>query len=104
MTHIQLLIDLFNQMDDEIEGIKQYATTALKYKQDYPEAAEQMYKLSLQEYSHYDLLVDAVKKIIESEELDDMEKKLYDYILDCKAKCHDEAVLCQHKYKNEQIF
>ncbi len=28
-----------------------------------------------------------------------MGKKLYDYILDCKTKCHESAVSCQHKYK-----
>lgn len=72
---------------------------ACSEKDAHPEHADILYKLSVQEAEHYMYLTDMVKQIIESEELDNMEKELCDYILDCKAKCHAKAVSCQRKYK-----
>ena len=93
------LLDLFNCLDDEIEGIKHYAEMACSVKEAHPEHADILHKLSVQEDEHYMYLTNMIKEIIETEELDDMEKELCQYILESKAKRRDKAVSCQRKYK-----
>ena len=62
MVEIQWLSD---KIKDEIHDAKDYAKTAIEWKEEFPEIARDLYNISLDEMKHMGMLHDAVAKMIE---------------------------------------
>ena len=62
---MKLIKKLSDMIEDEIDGAKCYAKTAVKYKSERPELARLMYGLSLEEMEHMNKLHNAVVGIID---------------------------------------
>ena len=63
---MKIIEKISGMIEDEIDGMKCYARTALEMRDEYPEIAEHMYKRSLEEKAHADGLHKDVVKIIEA--------------------------------------
>lgn len=61
---MKIIKTLSKKIEEEINDAKEYAQMALKYKEDYPELSQTLYKISLQEMEHMNLLHSAVAEII----------------------------------------
>ena len=61
---MELIRQLAEQMEDEICDSKHYAKWAVEVKDKYPELAETLYTISLQEEKHMQMLHDETEKII----------------------------------------
>ena len=76
---------LSEYINDEIHDAEKYAEKAIGIKQEYPEVADLLYQLSLEEVTHMNRLHDAVTKLIadyrkkEGEPPEGM-KAVYDYV------------------------
>lgn len=63
---MKLIRCLEDMIEDEIEDVKKYAKKAVEVKDEYPELAQVMYNISVQEDAHHAALHKEVVKIIEN--------------------------------------
>lgn len=62
---MRLIKHLGEQIEDEVNGVTEYAKDALEYKYSRPQLAEMYYKLANTEYGHVNTLHEAVIKVVE---------------------------------------
>lgn len=61
---MKLVKDIVEQIDEELDGAKEYIKMASKYKSEYPQIANMYYEMSLTEMTHVDKLHNAVASLI----------------------------------------
>lgn len=61
---MKLVKDIVEEIDDELDGAKEYIKMASKYKTEYPQIANMYYEMSLTEMTHVDKLHNAVVSLI----------------------------------------
>jgi bacterioferritin (cytochrome b1) len=102
---MRIIEKMSEMIEDEIDGMKCYAKTALEMRDEYPEIAEHMYKRSLEEKAHADGLHKDVVKIIESYRAEkgdppaDM-MAVYNYLHKQHIDAYSKAVSYQNQYKD----
>lgn len=62
---MRLIKCLSEQIEDEVDGVCEYAKCALEYRYSHPQLAEVYYKLATTEYGHAVALHEQVVKVIE---------------------------------------
>ncbi len=98
---MELIKQLAEQMEDEICDSKHYAKWAVEVRNKYPELAETLYTISLQEEKHMQMLHDATEKIISGKNVSistDM-LAIYDYLCKRQVKEREQALRYQELYK-----
>ena len=98
---MELIKQLAEQMEDEICDSKHYAKWAVEVKNKFPDLAETLYTISLQEEKHMQMLHDATEKIISGKNASISSDMLviYDYLCKRQAKEREQALRYQELYK-----
>lgn len=101
MKIIKCLCDL---IEEELDASEVYIDKALKYREDYAEAAQLFFSLSMEEMKHVHLLHDEVVKLIQrhrEEEGEPPEKMmfLYEYLHEKFMKWEEKIRIKQGMYK-----
>lgn len=98
---MELIKQLAEQMEDEICDSKHYAKWAVEVKDKFPELAETLYTISLQEEKHRQMLHDATEKIISGKNASISSDMLtiYDYLHKRQIKEREHALRYQELYK-----
>lgn len=65
---MRIIKELAEQINDEVEGVTEYAKAALTYKADRPALADVYYRMAQTEYGHVGMLHDQVVKIVKEAE------------------------------------
>lgn len=101
---MELIRQLAEQMEDEICDSKHYAKWAVEVKDKYPELAETLYTISLQEEKHMQMLHDAAEKIISGLKQKNVSISsdmlaIYDYLHKRQIKERENTFRYQELYK-----
>ena len=101
---MELIRQLAAQMEDEICDSKHYAKWAVEVRNKYPELAETLYTISLQEEKHMQMLHDATEKIISGLKQKNVSISsdmltIYDYLCKRQVKEREQALRYQELYK-----
>lgn len=97
---MEILPCLLDQIYDEIGGTEEYATLALKYKDDDRLLADMYIDLSKQEYTHFQLLyAQFVKRFSSVGELPQNMQSIYDWQVNKITKDAAKAKAIQDMYK-----
>ena len=62
---MRLIKHMSKQIEEELDGVIEYAKDALEYKSTRPQLADMYFKLANVEHGHVQMLHDAVTKIVE---------------------------------------
>lgn len=62
---MKLIKELVELIEEEVEGVENYAELALAYKEERPALAEVLYRISQQEANHVDMLHEQIVHIID---------------------------------------
>lgn len=65
---MRIIKELAEQITDEVEGVTEYAKSAITYKTERPALADVYYRLANTEYQHVNLLHEQVAKIVKETE------------------------------------
>lgn len=65
---MRVIKELAAQIGDEVDGVTEYAKSALTYKTERPALADVYYRIANAEYQHVQLLHDQVAKIVKETE------------------------------------
>ena len=92
-------------MEDQICDSKHYAKWAVEAKDKYPELAETLYTISLQEEKHMQMLHDATEKIISGLKQKNVSISsdmlaIYDYLHEKQIDKAKDVKSCQSMYRN----
>ena len=61
---MKIIKRIYEQIEDELEGAKEYAKCAVKHKEEFPALARTWYEISLAETGHVDMLHKQVVNLI----------------------------------------
>lgn len=101
---MKIIEELYEHIDEEIHDMKCYAKMACLYKGKYPQLAETLSKISVQEETHASALHDKVVELIDAYKKAgnsipvDMEA-LYEYLHKRQIEKHAEALRYLDMYK-----
>lgn len=62
---MKIIEELIDRMDEELEGLEEYAEDALRMKAEYPSLANTLFVIAGEEKKHYQMLHAEVVKLIE---------------------------------------
>lgn len=102
---MKLIRDLEEMIEDEVHDIKKYAQYAAEVKREYPQLAQVLYNISVQEDAHQAAIHAEVVKLIENHKRTHGEPPaammaVYDYIHKKHIEKIAEARRYQEVYKN----
>lgn len=97
---------LSERINEEINDAKFYAKMALEYQDKYPDVAQTLYEISLEEYDHMNMLHSAVAGLIEEYRKTNGEPPaamlaVYDYMHKQQIKKANKAKAIQAMFKEE---
>lgn len=87
---MRVIKHLCEQIEEEVDGVIEYAKDALEYKHVKPQLAEVYYKLSNTEHSHVTMLHEQVVKMVEEAKRDSKEPPAF--MLEKWEKFHKEII------------
>lgn len=101
---MELIKELAEQMEDEICDSKHYVKWAIEVKEKFPELAECLYTISLQEEKHMQMLHDETEKIISALKQKNVSIPsdmlvIYEYLHKKQIKEREHALRYQELYK-----
>lgn len=94
---MELLEKMADYMEDEIGDVMKYIEEAKQCKES--ELSDVFYQISLQEGKHYEILLEALSKIMNRESTSAEEKAVYEFIRKHLKKSYDRATRTIEEFK-----
>ena len=103
---MKLIKVLSDKIKDELHDARDYVSTALEYKEDYPELSRTLYNISIQEMEHMNLLHNEITVIIQKWRANNGEPPdgmlaVYEYLHKEQIEKSLEVKMLQSMYKGQ---